>query len=77
MDKSIHFYDCVESLDLTKSEIFIISTNGGSNYKDIINCPDGYSETSISKCIKKIERFVKISLILENNLIYIFCLFFF
>lgn len=55
MDKSIHFYNCVESLDLTKSEIFIISTNGGSNYKDIINCPDGYSETSISKCIKKIE----------------------
>ncbi len=65
-DKSMYCYDCEESLDLTKPEIFTVSTTGSSNYRDNINCANGYSETPISKCAKKGGGFAKITLISRN-----------
>ncbi len=62
-DKSMYCYDCEESLDLTKPEIFTVSTTGDSNYKDTLNCPNGYSENPVSKCAKKGDGYARITLI--------------
>jgi len=62
-NKSMYCYDCEESIDLTKSEIFTISTTGNTNYRDTLNCPDGFSENPISKCAKKGDGFAKITLL--------------
>jgi len=62
-DKAMYCYDCEESIDLTKPEIFTISTTGDTNYKDTLNCPDGYSENPVSKCAKKGDGYARITLI--------------
>lgn len=59
----MYCYDCEESLDLTKPEIFTVSTTRISNYRDTINCPNGYSENPVSKCAKKGDGFARITLI--------------
>ncbi len=65
----MYCYDCEESLDLAKPEIFTVSATGDSNYKDKLNCPNGYSETPISKCAKKVNGYARITLISKSWLI--------
>ena len=62
-DKAMYCYDCEESLDLTKPDIFTISTTGETNYRDTLNCPDGFSENPVSKCAKKGDGYARITLI--------------
>lgn len=62
-NKAMYCYDCEESLDLTKPEVFTVSTTGDTNYKDTLNCPNGYSENSVSKCAKKGDGYARITLI--------------
>ena len=62
-DKSMYCYDCEESLELTKPEIFTVSTTGNSNYRDTLNCPNGYDENLVSKCAKKVGGYARITLI--------------
>jgi len=61
--KAMYCYDCEESLDLTKPEIFTISTTGDTNYRDTLNCPNGYSENPVSKCAKEGDGYARITLI--------------
>jgi len=65
-NKAMYCYDCTESLDLTKPEIFTVSTTGNSNYKDTLNCPNGYDENPVSKCAKKGNGFARITLISKS-----------
>jgi len=62
-DKAMYCYDCEESLDLNHPEIFTISTTGDTNYKDTLNCPNGYDENPVSKCAKKGDGYARITLI--------------
>ena len=62
-DKAMYCFDCEESLDLTNLGIFTISTTGDTNYKDALNCPDGFSENPVSKCAKEGDGYAKITLI--------------
>lgn len=62
-DKTMYCYDCEESLDLTKPEIFTVSTTRISSYRDTINCSNEYSENPVSKCAKKGDGFARITLI--------------
>ena len=62
-DKAMYCYGCTESLDLTKPEIFTISTTGETNYRDTLNCPDGFSENPVSKCAKKGDGYARITLV--------------
>ncbi len=66
-DKSMYCFDCEESLDLNKPEIFTVSTTGDSNYRDTLNCPNGYSENAVSKCAKKGDGYARITLISKNS----------
>jgi len=62
-DKSMYCYECEESLDLTRPDIFTISTTGNTNYRDTLNCPDGYDENPVSKCAKKGDGYARITLL--------------
>ena len=62
-DKAMYCYDCEESLDLTKPDIFTISTTGETNYRDTLNCPDGFSENPVSKCAKEGDGYARITLV--------------
>ena len=62
-DKAMYCYDCEESLDLTKPDIFTISTTGETNYRDTLNCPDGYDENPVSKCAKEGDGYARITLV--------------
>ena len=62
----MYCYGCKESLEnSTQAEknIFTVSTIGGSIYQDTTNCPDGYSETPISKCAKAGSGYARITFI--------------
>lgn len=65
-DKAMYCYDCEESLDTTNPNIFTVSTTGTSTYKDTTNCPNGYSESPVSKCAKKGNGYARITLVSKN-----------
>ena len=65
-DKSMYCNDCEETLDINHPEIFTISTTGATNYRDTLNCPNGYDENPVSKCSKKGDGYARVTLISKN-----------
>ena len=60
-NKSMYCYDCIEALDVNDNkDIFTVSTTGNSQYKDITNCPNGYSSSPVDKCAKAGDGYVRI-----------------
>ena len=57
-NKVMYCYDCDES---DQGSTLTISTTGDSELKDIVSCPDGYSEIPVSKCAKAGNGYVKIT----------------
>ena len=62
-EKGMFCYNCAE--DMVNFDSFTISTTTGS-LRDSTNCPNGYSETPISKCAKKGNGYAKITFIGNN-----------
>ena len=58
-NKKMYCYNCVE--DLTNANTFTVKTNGTSSYRDTTNCPNGYSDSAISKCAKLGNGYAKIT----------------
>ena len=58
-NKKMYCYNCVE--DLTNANTFTVKTNGTSSYRDTTNCPNGYSDSAISKCAKLGNGYARIT----------------
>ena len=67
-DKSMYCYNCTEATNLeTDAGIFTVSTTGSTEYTDMTNCPNGYSEEPVSKCAKKGSGYAKIKYIISDE----------
>ena len=63
-NKAMYCYNCTQNL--TDSNLFTVSTTENSIYRDLTNCPDGYSSNAVSKCAKAGNGYARITLISVN-----------
>lgn len=62
-NKSMYCYNCEES---SSAATLTISTTGSSDLRDTVNCPNGYSDSPISKCAKAGNGYAKITYLGET-----------
>ncbi len=63
-NKSMYCYNCEESND---PATYTVSTTGTSTLRDTTNCPDGFSNSAISKCAKAGNGYARITYLGNDN----------